>query len=261
MFVTEKDFESLKETVFAAGKAILEVYSKADQGIEIKDDDSPVTEADLESNRIINEGLLSLEKQYPIVSEENDAWLPEDRAALKTSWLIDPLDGTKEFINKNGEFAICVALIHEGSPVIGIVYAPVVNQFFYARKGRGAFLQIGDELYPIEADELSLKSSNLRVGISRSHLNEQNDSYIQQFKNPILIPRGSILKITDIACGQLDMYPRVDSKTSEWDIAAGHIILEEAGGQVLDLATNEPLKYNKISLKNPPFIAIGILDD
>lgn len=257
MYITDKDFKALKTIAISAGKAIMEIYNQTDRGIEYKKDDSPLTKADLASNKVINEGLKNLETQYPIVSEENDAWNNEERASLKTSWLIDPLDGTKEFISKNGEFAVCIALIHQGAPVIGLVYAPVKDELYYARKGSGAFLEINGLIQKLEVGEIDLKTKNLRFGVSRSHMNELNNAYIQQYEEPILVAKGSILKITDIALGNIDIHPRMDEKTKEWDIAAGQIILEEAGGKVINTITNEAVKYNKLSLQSPPFVALA----
>ncbi len=255
MYITENDFEHLKQVTINAGKAIMDIYHKTERGIEYKKDDSPLTQADIASNQIINEGLAELETAYPIVSEENDQWNDEDRAALETSWLIDPLDGTKEFISKNGEFAVCVALIHQHKPVIGLVYAPVKDELYYAREGKGAFLQIDGKVQALKTTAINLQSKNLRIAVSRSHMNPLNNSYIEKLEDPVFVPKGSILKMTDIAVGNIDVYPRFDMKTKEWDIAAGQIILEEAGGVVIDSSTNEAVRYNKLSLQSPPFIA------
>lgn len=256
--ISDKDFEVLKTGIRDAGAAVMSYYDDVIQA-EFKQDDSPLTKADLHSNRIINTCLESLDSQFPIISEENEAWDVDTRCNFETAWIVDPLDGTKEFINKNGEFAICISLVHKNRAVVGLVYAPVIDELYYASIGKGAFMEKNNKISQLHASKVDLRSEGLKIGISRSHLNALNAEYIEQFDAPLLVKKGSILKITEIAKGTLDMYPRVDEKTSEWDIAAGQIILEEAGGAVLTIADAKPMTYNKLSLKNPAFIAHGKL--
>ena len=232
----------------------MEVYESDFDASTFKDDHSPLTEADLRSNEILVKGLNDLSVSFPIVSEEMMNYSTEERMGFETFWLIDPLDGTKEFINKNGEFAICIALIHHQKSVFGMVYAPVLNQLYYAVESKGAFEEIDSNDVPLKCAEIDWTSQGLRLGVSRSHKNQAVTDFVERFRNPVLISKGSVLKMTEIAKGNMDIYPRLDSYTSEWDIAAGQIIVEEAGGSVLMIENDEPLIYNKVSLKNPPFI-------
>jgi len=259
MLLSEADFLQVQQIVREAGKAIMDIYQLADRGISYKTDESPVTKADLASNAIIESGLNKLESIYPIVSEETMSFTAEERVAFETSWLIDPLDGTKEFIAKNDEFAVCVALIHKKRAVAGFVYVPAQEELFYAQKGAGAYRAFQGNTTQLICKAINIHSSECRVGISRSHVDPVTMNYINTLPNTTCIGIGSVLKLTKIAEGKLDLYPRLDNKTSEWDIAAGQIILEEAGGSVIDQHTQEPLLYNKPLIKNPSFIASTII--
>lgn len=240
-----------------AGAAILEIYhNEADFGIEQKADNSPLTLADKAANKIICQGLEALAIQYPIVSEENKAIPFEVRKQYTRSWLVDPLDGTKEFIKRNGEFTVNIALIENQHPVLGVVYAPELDEMYWAVKGQGAFIVENGKDQKLAANSFALTDSGLRVVCSRSHLNEQTQNFVDQLLVPELVATGSSLKFLIMAKGQADVYPRL-GPTMEWDTGAAQIILEEAGGSVIDEETKQPLRYNKENLLNPYFIAYG----
>lgn len=254
-----------------ASKAILNVYDSAFD-IQIKADQSPLTLADLQSNTIINKVLLPA--GYPILSEENKEVSYDIRSNWDTFWMVDPLDGTKEFINRNGEFSINIALVNNGFPVIGLLYIPVTNSIYFAIQGLGSYfiesdnkpLNTYDELIQYaQAIKYKATSSNLvRVGTSRSHLSQPTLDFIEsvakQGAQCEVIPSGSAQKFGLFAHAKLDIYPRL-APTMEWDTAAGQIIAEEAGGEVITWPNRKRLSYNKLSLTNPHFIVqpIGFL--
>jgi len=239
-----------------AGMAIMEIYSKPIE-VEHKSDDSPLTLADRESNRIILEGLNKFYPEIPYISEETKLTLYDERKDWEYFWLIDPLDGTKEFIKRNGEFTVNIALIHKNTPVLGVVYLPDKDIFYYAKKGDGSFKIEGSaSAQKINARILKDKKQIVIMG-SRSHGNQELEDYVNQKKNEYenveFIPAGSSLKFTLIAEGKADIYPRL-GPTMEWDTAAAHAIVLESGKQVLKYGKNEPLEYNKENLLNPWFI-------
>ena len=238
-----------------AGDAILMVYGQ-DFEIQRKVDQSPVTAADLAAQRVITAGLAALEGGLPVISEEARAAPWPERREWQRYWLVDPLDGTREFIKRNGEFTVNIALIENHEPVLGVVLAPVTGELYAAARGQGAWLQS-----KADASWQRIASRDLQqpatVAGSRSHggsgtaLLEQliGDGYQS-------MPLGSSLKFCLVARGDADVYLRRGA-TSEWDTAAAQSVLEEAGGAVLDLA-GEPLRYNRgDSLINPEFIAVG----
>ena len=243
-----------------AGKKILEYYNNNNNKIFTKNDQSPLTKADLASNKIIIESLRGLDDTIPLLSEETLVdW--NKRKEWNTYWLIDPLDGTKEFINKNGEFTVNIALIKNNKPVLGVIFAPVLSTLHYASKNYGSYKlhcsSILDSLNMSSKIETNVKnkSDHLLVIGSRSHSNEDFDKWVkdnvQDFE---IIKKGSSLKFCHIADGNADLYPRF-GPTSEWDIAAGHIILNEAGGS-LNTIDNKEIVYNtKENILNPYFIA------
>ena len=249
----------LKDIAIEAGEAILDVYQNADSfEVEEKNDLSPLTVADKKSNAIICDGLEGLVEKYPIVSEENKAIPYEERKHFDRFWLVDPLDGTKEFIKRNGEFTVNIALVENNRPILGIVYAPVLDELFWAVKGEGAFLEKNGIKTPLTAATFRLSDSALRVVCSRSHLNSDTQDFVDQLNEPDLVPKGSSLKFLILARGEAHAYPRL-GPTMEWDTGAAQIVLEEAGGQVLNNDTKEPLTYNKENLLNPYFLAYGNL--
>lgn len=238
----------------AAGSAVMQIYNSADFGIEHKQDESPLTAADLASHHLIVEALQILTPNYPILSEESAALAFVERSQWQTYWLIDPLDGTREFIKRNGEFSILIALIHQHEPVLGVVHAPALQKTWYASLGNGTYRQVDEQ----ESEAIYTREVGETVTIvgSRSHAGDSLTAFLQEFEHYDLISMGSILKACLIAEGKADFYPRL-GLTSEWDTAAAQIIVEEAGGSVCDL-NGETLKYNtKESLLNPHFIVSG----
>jgi len=240
-----------------AGEAIQKIYS-ASEGIEIekKADDSPLTIADRTANKIICDGLDDLSVQYPIISEENKEIPYAERKGFEYCWLVDPLDGTKEFIKRNGEFTVNIALIYRERIIMGVVYASDLDEMYWAIEGKGAFQVVDGKNQRLEAKDFTMKDSGLKVVCSRSHLNEETQSFVNQLSNPELVATGSSLKFIIIAAGNAHVYPRL-APTMEWDTGAAQIILEEAGGAVIDHNTKKPLRYNKENLRNPSFVAYG----
>jgi len=247
---------AVEKIALKAGECILDIYHKA-QNFEIisKNDNSPLTIADKNSNKIICESLLALNPVFPIISEENDDVPYESRKNYDYFWLVDPLDGTKEFISRNGEFTVNIALVHREKPVLGVIYVPCRDELFYAIKGAGSFKIKDGEKTRIYASDFSLKKEGIRVVVSRSHQDPETRKIIESLNNPQIISKGSALKFLILAEGMADYYPRM-SPTMEWDTAAAQIILEEAGGKVLQ-ASGEEMIYNKESLVNQYFVAQG----
>ena len=240
-----------------AGNEILKYYTD-DIEVTHKDDLSPLTKADLASNNIIIDSLNSLDTNIPILSEESLVnW--ETRKNWNKYWLVDPLDGTKEFIKKNGEFTVNIALIENNNPILGVIFAPAKSLIYFAQKGYGSFTEnTSVELNSLdEATQISVfkQSDPVRIIGSRSHSNNSFTTWVnEKFPNAQIIQAGSSLKFCLIADGNADIYPRF-GPTSEWDIAAGHIILNEAGGKILTLDNKEIFYNQKESVLNPEFIA------
>lgn len=241
----------------AAGDAIMDIYAKeADFQVEHKKDESPLTIADRTANTIICDGLEKLPVQYPIISEENKTLPYEVRSTYTYNWLVDPLDGTKEFIKRNGEFTVNIALVHNGHLEMGVVYAPVLEEMFWAVKGEGAFLEKDGKQQILKVKSFKMTDPNLGVVCSRSHLNDATQAYVDQLNQPNLVATGSSLKFLILAKGDAHIYPRL-APTMEWDSGAAQMILEEAGGSVISEESKETLRYNKENLLNPSFIAYG----
>ena len=245
-----------------AGKEILNFYNN-DIEVTHKEDLSPLTKADLASNKIILESLTKLNSNIPILSEESLVdW--SIRKNWKKYWLVDPLDGTKEFIKKNGEFTVNIALIEDNNPILGVVYVPAKSLLYLAEKNKGSFkTNTKDKLENFEGIQKILVSSQTnraRVIGSRSHSNATFDNWVKEkFPNAEIVQAGSSLKFCLIAEGEADIYPRF-GPTSEWDIAAGHMIVNEAGGKIRTFQ-NDSIKYNtKENIINPEFYAIGNID-
>jgi 3'(2'), 5'-bisphosphate nucleotidase len=266
-----------------AGLAILDVY-KQEFDVSYKEDRSPLTLADQRSHDIIVDHLTDpSKKSLPILSEEGKDIPFEQRRAWEYFWLIDPLDGTKEFIKRNGEFTVNIALIYQHRPVLGVIYAPVNNIFYFASEGLGAFRLKNDKAFKLiegKASEIErdsvlkeiLKQSDrlpyydtpldahdtkiVIVG-SRSHPSKDFEAFVKTMKNQHekvdVISSGSSLKLCLVAEGRADIYPRL-GPTMEWDTAAGQAIVEQANGSVLNYETGEPLQYNKKNLLNSWFI-------
>ena len=249
--------EEVGQVTRRAGAAIMEVYGSDDFGVERKADNSPLTRADRAANEVIVAGLRKLTLQAPVVSEEGKDILYAERQQYTRFWLVDPLDGTKEFIKRNGDFTVNVALIENGSPVLGAVYVPVTDELFYAAAGRGAYQEGAGR---IAAASFTLQDVGLKVVASRSHLNEATKAFMDKLDAPEIVSRGSSLKIIELARGKAHVYPRL-APTMEWDTAAAHAILLEAGGHIVDDGTGKELTYNKEVLRNPDFIAYGAVSE
>jgi 3'(2'), 5'-bisphosphate nucleotidase len=237
-----------------AGRAILEVYD-SDFAVERKEDNSPLTAADLAAHRAILAGLHVLAPRIPVLSEESAEEVPWSvRGSWPRYFLVDPLDGTREFVKRNGEFTVNIALIEDHRPVLGVVFAPVLDEMFWAWRGGHAFGQM------VQSGKVELhtrpRASPLIVAGSRSHADPRTLAALERLGPHELKPLGSSLKFCRAAQAQVDLYIRY-GPTSEWDTAAGQCVLEQAGGGV-SLTTGEALRYNtKESLLNPDFLAFG----
>lgn len=240
-----------------AGKAILAIYD-AGFSIEEKADKSPLTDADMASHNLIIKRLSELTPDIPILSEES-AKLPfEERASWETYWLVDPLDGTREFIKRNGEFTVNIALIHQHKSIIGVINVPVLDVDYFAWENGGSFKsEQGGAATPISVKKLdSTPDTPLNVAGSRSHGSEMMQHYIEKLGAVEMISMGSSLKFCLVAEGRADLYPRL-GLTSEWDTAAAHCIVEQSGGYITKTDMT-PLEYNtKDSLLNPFFFVFG----
>jgi len=243
-----------------AGKEILKIYDN-EIVVNSKQDKSPITQADIKSNNLIISKLKKIESQIPILSEESlVSW--ENRKKWNKYWLIDPLDGTKEFINRNGEFTVNIALIENNLPIFGIIYAPAKSLLYYAHKNKGSYkLNTNTNINSIndftQIHTKKLKNSIVKIIGSRSHSDPEFLKWVEKnYSKYELVKIGSSLKFCLLAEGDADIYPRLGS-TSEWDIAAGHIILEEAGGKLKSF-DNMNIMYNtKEDILNPHFLAYG----
>lgn len=237
----------------AAGESILEIYH-SDYEVENKEDDSPLTAADMASHKQIMQGLQSLGGDIPILSEESSKISWQERQQWQTYWLVDPLDGTKEFIKKNGEFTVNIALIHQHKPVLGSVYVPATDTAYLAATGFGAFKE--DKSGRTIISTRKTTGEHFAIAGSRSHGSEAQQTFMQRLGDAEIMAIGSSLKFCLVAEGKVDMYPRF-GLTSEWDTAAAHCVVEQAGGIVTDTKL-EPLLYNnKESILNPHFLVIG----
>ncbi|MEX2123792.1 MAG: 3'(2'),5'-bisphosphate nucleotidase CysQ [Woeseia sp.] len=253
----EELIEPVVATAIAAGAAILEVYA-TDFDIEAKEDDSPLTLADMSAHRCILDGLGRLTPDMPVISEESGLPDFDLRRAWQRYWLVDPLDGTREFVKRNGEFTVNIALIDHHRPVLGVVHVPVMGKTYVGCEGRGAELRSADgERHPIH---IAVESANpVRVVGSRSHRGASLDAFLEKLENFEMVPMGSSLKFCLVAEGAADVYPRL-GPTSEWDTAAAQAVAEQAGGAVLQL-DGKPLSYNeKPDILNPHFMVLGPRD-
>jgi len=240
----------IKDIAVDAGKAIMEIY-KRDFSIEYKDDKSPLTEADTKANEIICSALTKLYPNIPIMSEENKQTEYEVRKEWEYYWCIDPIDGTKEFIKKNDEFTVNIALIHKNTPVLGVVYAPAIDEMYSAKEGEGAFKN-GQKLPLTQNDAPEEK---LSVVASKSHLSQETQEFIDNLKTKEIeqVSKGSSLKLCMVAEGVADIYPRL-APTMEWDTAAADAVVREAGKMTYQFEKEKPMVYNKENLLNPWFI-------
>lgn len=244
-----------------AGAEILRIYA-TDFAVAAKGDASPVTEADQAAEAIILKGLVELAPNIPIVAEE-EAAAGRVPAATRTFFLVDPLDGTKEFISRNGEFTVNIALIEDGAPTAGAVYAPALGRIYWGSQGEGSYMaDVTDgELGPAQPIEVRTAPAAITAIGSRSHGGAETDAYLKAFTVAEFKPAGSSLKFCLLACGEADIYPRM-GRTMEWDTAAGDAVLRAAGGRVETLG-GQPLVYGKrdqasdADFANPYFVAFG----
>ena len=232
-----------------SGRTILTLYQDLNPRVQYKLDHSPVTQADLVSHRILETGLACVAPHWPVLSEESVEVPFDERKSWRHFWMIDPLDGTKEFLHRTGEFTVNIALIEEDRPILGVVYAPVIDKLYFAARGAGAYRTDGEVTKPIKVAPATTGST--RFVVSRCHASEQEA--LTQTKGGEPMVMGSSLKFCLIAEGAADVYPR-NGPTMEWDTAAAQCILEEAGGSVTDVEGNT-IRYNKQVLLNPAFVA------
>ena len=261
----DQQLDEVSKIAVAAGQEILAIYDQ-DQDLEItlKDDKSPLTEADRRAHRLIVERLQRLDPDIPILSEESDAIDFETRNSWHRYWLVDPLDGTKEFIKRNGEFTVNIALIDGGQPGLGVVHVPVTGVTYLGKVGVGAWKQeASGDISAIAAQSLDLECGVVRVLTSRSHRGEEVEALIARIEAELspceVVSMGSSLKICLLADGSADIYPRL-GPTCEWDTAAAHGVLAAAGGDIYTSGF-QPLRYNqKAALLNSHFIALADIE-
>ncbi len=246
------------EIAITAGRRILEVY-EAGFDVEVKKDLTPLTEADLAAHKVIEEGLSELTPSVPVITEESADIPFAERSRWRRYWLVDPLDGTREFIDRTGEFTVNIALIQDHKPVLGIIYAPVLGVYYYACQGQGAFKrEATSDPFPIHVRPWT--GGKLTVASSRiTHHGKHLDHYLEKLGEHEVIIMGGALKSCLVAEGKADLYARL-GPTSEWDTAAAQCIVEEAGGHITDTAM-QVLQYNrKEALLNPHFFVFGESD-
>ncbi len=244
-----------RELALEAGAAIMEVYGQDDFAVEAKSDDSPVTQADLAADKIISAGLRKAFPDVALITEEQAA---THEVQHDSFLIVDPLDGTKEFVKRRGDFTVNIAYVERGVPIRGVVYAPFRKRMFYTQADGSSVEEIGSAIgsqgqtQPIRVS--SPDASALRIVASKSHRDQATDDYISQYNAGDLVAAGSSLKFCLVAAGEADFYPRL-GRTMEWDTAAGHAVLLGAGGQVVRLDDLTPLAYGKPEYENPFFLA------
>jgi len=240
------------EAAEEASKVILEVYNSDNFGAEAKGDNSPLTLADRKAHGVI--AVILEATNLPILSEEGKNIPYEERKSWEYFWMVDPLDGTKEFIKRNGEFTVNIALIHHGTPILGVVAVPVTGEIFYALQGHGVHVKKNGHIEKVPArQKWNLEQPGLRVVASRSHMSDETQAFINTLKEPTLVSKGSSLKFMLLVESKADVYPRY-APTMEWDTAAAHAIVNEAGMKVFEAGTDHELRYNKENLLNPYFL-------
>jgi len=253
----QAQLELAKKAAVAAGLDIMKIYETDDFDVDFKRDDSPLTKADKKGHDTIVSFLE--ESELPILSEEGRSIEYSERSQWKRFWMIDPLDGTKEFIKRNGEFTVNIALIENGIPILGVVYVPVLKKLYYGLKGQGAWLDFEENTTALKSKKSSVKledvkkEEKLTIVASRSHLSPETEEFIKELVNPSTISMGSSLKFLVLAEGKADIYPRF-APTMEWDTAAAHGVLLGLNFEVRRYPELSPLEYNKENLLNPWFI-------
>jgi 3'(2'), 5'-bisphosphate nucleotidase len=242
-----------------AGKAVLDIYhTPSDQwNVQYKADASPLTIADNAANNIILEGLREITPDIPIISEESLKMPYAKRKNWERCWVIDPLDGTKEFVKKTNDFTINIALVEDRRPVLSVVLVPYTDVAFWAVRGEGAYTNHANIDTRLQCKPFSMTQSGLRVACSSSHINQATTDYIAKFNQPKLTSLGSSLKFLMIATNEIDVYPRATPTMMEWDTAAPELIITEAGGKMHHLRSGKPFLYNKKVLNTPSFMAMG----
>ncbi|WP_396621520.1 3'(2'),5'-bisphosphate nucleotidase CysQ [Marinobacter sp. W-8] len=235
-----------------ASEKVLHIY-QSDFKVNYKEDHSPITAADIASHDIIVKGLRQISRDIPILSEEGAEIPWEERKKWRRFWLIDPIDGTKDFTQRTGEFTVNIAMIEDGEPVMGVVTAPALKEAFWGIKGEGAHMR--DRTGRVHRIRVAEPKDTLRVVASKNHLNDETRAFIDTLGAHETVQAGSSLKFCRIAEGHADIYPRM-GPTSEWDTAAAHAVLVAAGGKV-QTPEGHPLVYGKESILNPNFIAAG----
>lgn len=253
---SEEFVSQARRLAIAAGDKIMEIYNSDTFDVKVKSDESPVTEADEAADAIIADGLRAAFPNVALVTEEQAASHSE---TANTFMIVDPLDGTKEFINRRGDFTVNIAYVEDGTPVLGVVYAPAKGRMFYTLADGGAVEETGafdpdtvGETHPINVSDPD--NGSLMVVASKSHRDQATDDYINKYAVQDMKSAGSSLKFCLIATGEADLYPRL-GRTMEWDTAAGHAVLMGAGGQVVRFDNHVPLAYGKEDFANPFFIA------
>lgn len=258
--------ENLEKAILAsieAGEAIMKVYGSNEFNIEIKDDNSPLTIADKNANDVINSYLITT--RIPIISEENKQAPYSERKVWDTCWIVDPLDGTKEFIKRNGEFTVNIALVTNGKPVLGVIYVPVFKTLYFSSESNKSY-KISLDTTNVTADYILRNASEInpdseinppiKIVGSRSHLNDATKAFISEVENKNaveIVSKGSSLKFCLVAEGAAHIYPRF-APTMEWDTAAGHAICKGVGVKVIDQTTQKEMQYNKADLLNNYFL-------
>lgn len=261
-------YELAINSALIAGEEILKIYHSDDFDVSKKSDSSPLTRADKAAHNIIVEHLKST--PYPILSEEGKDIPYEERKNWETFWLVDPLDGTKEFIKRNDEFTVNIALIQNNKPIFGVVYAPVLRDLYYNIPNKGSYLQklppslpspfgdvAGVRLHTDQAEAGVKRTTPYKIVASRSHMSPETETYInslkEKHKNIEIVSKGSSLKLCMVASGEADEYPRL-GPTMEWDVAAATAIVIGAGKSVTIFGTDQALEFNKVNLLNPYFL-------
>ena len=263
--MAEMSLKTLLDISLDAGQEILDVYDQA-FSVETKADDSPLTKADRRSHQVIMAGLRKAYGEFPVLSEEGSVIPYAERKDWSSFFLVDPLDGTKEFIRKNGEFTVNIALIEHGYPVLGVIYAPALDAFYFGRSGLGAFKLENASRADLADDDALIEQSAclplvepgdvVKVVASRSHMSEETESFIEELRKAHqvdVVSAGSSLKFCLVAEGKADYYPRF-APTMEWDTGAGQAIVEAAGGKVTRYGDHERFYYNRENLKNGWFL-------
>ena len=252
--VNNKVLDDVISLAVEAGHEIMKIYD-TDFDVEQKSDNSPVTAADMAAHHVIVDGLVELTPGTPVLSEESANIPFEKRTQWKQYWLVDPLDGTREFVKRNGEFTVNIALIENHESVLGVIYAPVTGALYYAARGAGAYKKTSDN-GPERIQSRKKPAKKTIVAGSRSHRGDSLNNFLSRIGEHEILPMGSSLKSCLVAEGSADIYPRL-GPTSEWDTAAAQCIVEEAGGRLV-LTDMHAMRYNtKESLLNPHFLVIG----